>query len=198
MFSKLYSYLKNLPRRYIWIAAVIGVGVLSVILWSLYGSVYLVEEEKKKNDDEEQAEEKTEYIIQRIYTICEDHEIKKVDELPDELEQEVLKEGEKSIKEGALPDGWHLTYEQKRNHEGIQRYQLTMVEKLCSECAEKRYLGIHEGKIAIFKGEPSHGILHDDLDGKFEVKEVFRERFEEGIKFEDEEEMKKILENYTS
>lgn len=59
------------------------------------------------------------------------------------------------------------------------------------------FLGIHEGKIAIYeKTTESKTILREVLP--YPVKDVYKEKLQEGIIFETEEEKKLILENLTS
>ncbi|MCW3490416.1 BofC C-terminal domain-containing protein [Dethiobacter alkaliphilus] len=58
------------------------------------------------------------------------------------------------------------------------------------------YLGIHNDRIAIFQGTPPDGVLQDITE--YEVRDDLRPQLEEGVPFEDIQEMLSLLENYTS
>ncbi len=77
-----------------------------------------------------------------------------------------------------------------------QRLVLEYTGKLCSHCRDLHYVGLYQGKIAIYSGTPPHGVLVEITD--YEVSEIYREDLERGIPFESEAEKKSILESYTT
>lgn len=58
------------------------------------------------------------------------------------------------------------------------------------------YIGVQDGRIAIFRGRPPNGTLEHVTE--FEVKEDVREQLERGIPFTTTEELLQLLESYTS
>ncbi|MBS4023195.1 MAG: BofC C-terminal domain-containing protein [Dethiobacter sp.] len=93
--------------------------------------------------------------------------------------------------EALLPANWRLT------EFSSAAIILESVGGQCRYClADQRYIGVHDGKIAIFRGLPPAGSLEQVTP--FEVKEDVREQLEKGITFSTEEELLKLLESYTS
>jgi hypothetical protein len=62
--------------------------------------------------------------------------------------------------------------------------------------AERWYLGVHHGHIAIFRGDPPDGSLEEVTE--FEVKDDIRDQLEQGVPFYTIEELQQLLESYTS
>lgn len=58
------------------------------------------------------------------------------------------------------------------------------------------YLGIHGGRIAIFSGSPPGGELLQVTE--YEVRSDTRDQLEQGIPFQNAEELLRLLENFTS
>lgn len=181
------------------LATAVMVGMLTVI-WNQFGAG-LVAEYFYQNEDAPAEEEETEeetaprFIIQRIYEACGHHELEIKEELPDELQSEVFP-GEGGAVHAAPEsgNGWHIV----RNREAEHREEnlVTIVDELCRDCSRQKYLGVHDGKIAVFQGVPPDGVLLEVLE--HEVKEVYREELEEGVPFETEEDKIRILESYTT
>lgn len=62
--------------------------------------------------------------------------------------------------------------------------------------SERWYLGVHQGHIAIFRGDPPDGSLEEVTE--FEVKDDIRDQLEKGVPFDTIEELQQLLESYTS
>ncbi len=76
------------------------------------------------------------------------------------------------------------------------RLRLEYTGELCAHCRELYYIGLYQGKIAVFSGIPSQGVLVEITN--YEFKEIYREELEQGIPFTTEAEKKSILESYTT
>ncbi len=109
--------------------------------------------------------------VKLIYTECGHNIIKDID------------------RDKKLSDRWQLF-----NLYGVKIY--VKISKLCSVCGEARYLSIHNGRIARFQGLSPGGILVEEYD--LEVKEIHRAELEAGVPFSDEEELKQLLESFSS
>lgn len=69
-------------------------------------------------------------------------------------------------------------------------------EGYCGDCAGIGYVGIYQGRIALYRGTPPHGELMEIT--AYEAREVYQEELDRGIPYRDDEEKKRILESYTS
>lgn len=67
---------------------------------------------------------------------------------------------------------------------------------LCIVCRDLKFIGIFDGKIAIYSGAPPEGVLEEITE--YEVKDIYKEELIKGIPFSTEKEKKTILESYTT
>lgn len=144
----------------------------------------------KKKEDIEQEEQKVKYIIQYVNTSCGHNKVEAVNNLPEETfgENYFLEMGGGGI-DHSLPEGWYVTYVEDIT-------VLTLFNDLCEECRNKFYMGNHNGEIAVFQGVPPNGVFLKGLDIK--VKDVYEEVLNEGVPYSSPEEMRNLLENFTS
>jgi hypothetical protein len=91
---------------------------------------------------------------------------------------------------GLLDDDWDLVAFEAR------RLLIEYTGQLCAGCRELQYVGLYQGKIAIFQGTPPGGVLVEITD--YDYKEIYREDLEKGIPFQTEAELESILESYTT
>jgi hypothetical protein len=92
--------------------------------------------------------------------------------------------------EEALPGHWRLL------EFSPQQVVLEQVGEICTICFNKGYIGVHNDRIAIFRGVPPSGSLERVTE--FEVKNDVRDQLERGIPFSNMEELLLLLESYTS
>jgi hypothetical protein len=92
--------------------------------------------------------------------------------------------------EEALPGHWRLLEFSPR------QVVLEQVGEICTICFNKGYIGVHNDRIAIFRGVPPSGSLERVTE--FEVKNDVRDQLEKGIPFSNMEELLLLLESYTS
>jgi hypothetical protein len=150
---------------------------------------------KGNNGNEEiMVEDKLEQrlIFQKMFRFCSHYQITDEEDWPEELH---FLKGQGPFYslakvEAELPEGWQIV------NFSDELVIFTFLDDICSDCSQKKYLGIYDGKIAIYTGEPSQGTLEEVLI--YEVKDVYRKELETGIPFETEEEKQMLLENYTT
>jgi hypothetical protein len=146
-------------------------------------------EENEPGSLEEDVLGEQQVVFQHFYRFCPHHTLNNGGDWPEELKY--LQNVNLSLfREAQLPKDWQLV------HFTEDLVIFTFLGDLCPGCREQRYLGVYEGKIAVFYGEPPGGLLDEVLP--FEVKDVYRAELENGIAFHSEEEKEMLLENFTT
>lgn len=153
------------------------------------------------------GQEPAPYLVQYLYRYCEHSETYGDQELPDDLPppprglidlSQALLNSNFSLESFAadinVPEGWHVT---DLSTEAKQpRFLLTLVQDLCPRCQGHFYLGLFNGCIAVYEGDPPRGRLIEVTD--FRVKDTDRESLEKGVPFETEEQKQVFMESFTS
>jgi len=192
--SKKKGYLKMRYLRWTAYALIIaGVGMLLALMWQQHG-IDFISEHLNREKPESRREIEKRFIVQRLNEICEHHSLETMEQLPPEFEEEdVMSYLGGDLSGSEFPENWHLAHTEAGDGKEIY---ITVVDELCEDCSEERYLGEHNGKIAIYKGIPPDGVLLEELE--HEVKEVYEEELKKGVPYRTEEEKIKLLETYTT
>jgi hypothetical protein len=129
-------------------------------------------------------------VLKQRFTLC-DHEYTWLGgDLPEELALLNFTGMSHTELEAALPHSWYLL------EFSPQQVVLEQVGEMCRICIDNGYIGVHNDKIAIFRGVPPSGSLEQVTE--FEVKNDVRDQLEKGIPFSNLEELQLLLESYTS
>lgn len=147
------------------------------------------------------------YKVQYIYRYCEHSDVFEPGSVPAELAPppQILAEIAAALHNSNLHidnlmeylkgmEGWYLV--DMRAGSGQPFFTLTYLGDFCPACAQQRYLGIFQNRIAVYRGRPPHGKLLEVTE--YEVRDDVRIKLEEGVPFTTDEEMTAHLEGFTS
>ncbi|MEW5786161.1 MAG: BofC C-terminal domain-containing protein [Bacillota bacterium] len=147
------------------------------------------------------------YMVQYLYRYCEHGQVYQPGNIPLALPEPpralveiaaALHNSNLSIEnlmdELKNPVGWHLV--DMKAQSGRSYFILTYLADFCPDCEALAYLGIFNGKIAVYQGQPPHGKLIEVTE--YEVRDIHRDELTEGVPFDSEEQKNAYLEGFTS
>lgn len=192
---------------------VVGLGPILILVSSTRDGGFL--EFFRSNEEQEIEQPQPElhpgvepYMVQYLYRYCTHSMVVPPDSIPPDLplppavlaEMVVaLSNSDTSIENLmdyiAETEGWYLA--NSRVGLGQLLFTLTHLDDLCASCQSHYYLGIFDHEyIAIYEGHPPGGRLYQLTE--YKVKDVFRDKLQEGVRLESLEEVDTVLQGLTS